>query len=462
MVIMLVIIPKLGNCANDIVWKSNETSFLSISKKPSSYNNDVVIAWNRLFFKICQHTNGYRVTVAVRALAYMNWAAYESVVPSMAHYHSIAAQKKDIVLPSFDDTDNTHWALCVNEVYRKSLKHFFPKMDISQHQLVDSLSTFFEKKYVYDCDSITQFQSKSLGLAVTQSIIDYSAFDNGAFTYLDNKPYSYHINIPKGKGLWEPTSPDYLYALTPYWGKVRPILVDEKMITFRKPIDYSEDAKSEFYNQAYEVYKASNNITDEECWISEFWSDDIQFFTIDAGSRFAAIACQLLEEKNVNLEESLFLLTKLSIGLFDGSILCWKEKYYYNVLRPVTYIQANIEHEWLTNLNDRRKNGIKDMGITPAHPSYPSGHSVFSAVAATIFETYFGADFKFTDNTHKDRKDMKGTPRSFNNFDEMMIENAYSRISLGVHYRMDCDEGIRIGQLVGQQINQAKWIKSNN
>jgi hypothetical protein len=34
----------------------------------------------------------------------------------------------------------------------------------------------------------------------------------------------------------------------------------------------------------------------------------------------------------------------------------------------------------------------------------------------------------------------------------MSRENALSRIVGGVHYRMDCEEGLRIGQIIGQKI----------
>ena len=39
----------------------------------------------------------------------------------------------------------------------------------------------------------------------------------------------------------------------------------------------------------------------------------------------------------------------------------------------------------------------------------------------------------------------------------MADENAYSRIPLGVHYRMDCVGGLKLGKKVGQRINQVSW-----
>jgi hypothetical protein len=38
----------------------------------------------------------------------------------------------------------------------------------------------------------------------------------------------------------------------------------------------------------------------------------------------------------------------------------------------------------------------------------------------------------------------------------MAEENALSRIFIGVHYRMDCEEGIRLGTLIGRVSNGEK------
>lgn len=450
-----------GGCSQIV-----KTHFSVIHNRPKQvidYTNETALAWNRLFFDICRNTDGYRVTVAVRALAYINWAAYEAVAPAMTKYQSVAAQKGIENLPNIDKNLSYHWALAVNTAYYKSILYHFPKINNEMKQRVEDLAEKFETEYAAECDEETFERSKNIGETAVKAIIAFCAFDNGAFGYLENKPFGYHLTIPTGEGLWEQTYPDYLYALTPYWGKVRPVLADTQKIAFVSPIKYSTDKNSEFYKQAYEVYRATSQVTAENCWISQFWSDDIQFFTFDTGSRFVSIACQLIENKNVDLENSLYILSKLSIGLFDGGIVCWKEKYMYNVVRPSTYIRNNIEAEWVTNLNDLRKGGFRSMGITPAHPSYPSGHSVFGAVAKTVLEDYFGKNCAFTDNSHKDRNDFWGsTPRSFKNLEEMMLENAYSRIPLGVHYRMDCDEGLRIGQLIGQQLNNVHWEKKQN
>jgi membrane-associated phospholipid phosphatase len=41
----------------------------------------------------------------------------------------------------------------------------------------------------------------------------------------------------------------------------------------------------------------------------------------------------------------------------------------------------------------------------------------------------------------------------------MAEENAYSRIPLGVHYRMDYSEGLRLGYQTGKAVNRLAWEK---
>ena len=102
---------------------------------------------------------------------------------------------------------------------------------------------------------------------------------------------------------------------------------------------------------------------------------------------------------------------------------------------------------------------VKVKGVTPPFPAYPSGHSTFGAVAAEILNDIYGKNYAMTDRCHEGRTEFIGTPRSFKNFDAMAEENAYSRIPLGVHYRMDCSEGLRLGYQTGKAVNRLAWKK---
>jgi hypothetical protein len=94
---------------------------------------------------------------------------------------------------------------------------------------------------------------------------------------------------------------------------------------------------------------------------------------------------------------------------------------------------------------------------TPNFPTYPSGHATFSGAAAVILENTFGHAFRFTDRSHEGRKEFRGNPRSFNSFEEMAQENAYSRIPLGVHFLVDSEAGLDLGSRIGSRILSLPW-----
>jgi hypothetical protein len=64
-----------------------------------------------------------------------------------------------------------------------------------------------------------------------------------------------------------------------------------------------------------------------------------------------------------------------------------------------------------------------------------------------------------TDDSHKGRTEFVSKARTYTNFAELGVEDAYSRLPLGVHFRMDCDEGLRLGYLAALRVTQLPWKK---
>ncbi len=80
-------------------------------------------------------------------------------------------------------------------------------------------------------------------------------------------------------------------------------------------------------------------------------------------------------------------------------------------------------------------------------------------MAAEVLIDIYGAAYAMTDRCHEGRTEFISTPRDFDSFYEMAQENACSRIPLGVHYRMDCEEVLRMGFAIGRRVNQMAWKK---
>ncbi len=144
------------------------------------------------------------------------------------------------------------------------------------------------------------------------------------------------------------------------------------------------------------------------------------------------------------------------MALADAAVGCWNSKFHYNVERPYTYITKVIDPTYETNLYNPLTG---TPNITPAFPAYPSGHSTMGAAGAEALASVFGYSYSFTDKCHLGRGEFEGTPRTFGSLYEAAQENAWSRVLLGVHWRMDSDEGVRYGTAIGRKVNNLPWRK---
>src|SRR5262249_39684113 len=91
--------------------------------------------------------------------------------------------------------------------------------------------------------------------------------------------------------------------------------------------------------------------------------------------------------------------------------------------------------------------GWTPLLVTPAHPSYSSGHSAYGAAAAAALGGFFRTDhIAFTSTT----PDLPGVTRSFTSFSAAADENALSRLLGGIHWRFDNEVGLDIGDAVGR------------
>lgn len=243
---------------------------------------------------------------------------------------------------------------------------------------------------------------------------------------------------PTGPGKWVPSgfsdTDKVALAETPWLRNLRPLVaVDSSECEAGAPVPYSTAPGSPFYAQANTVYQTNLALTKEQRAIAEYWVDGIGASGTPPG-HWIAITTQF--SRNGSLTDAIKAYTLVATAMFDSAIATWDTKYTHNVLRPETYIRANIDPTWRTHIP------------TPQHPSYTSGHSGFSSSAAEMLTDLYGAG-PFTDNT-KGRRGFEA--RSFPSFLAAADEAGISRIYGGIHYPMDNDSGKLIGGCVAQKI----------
>lgn len=425
----------------------------------SSFDSEVVLKWNELLLEVERFTPGYLPPVSARAFAYIGLAAYETVVPGMPEYRSLAnVHYNQLQLPVPDQRIAYHYPAALNTAYATIITKMYPTAPAAQLTQIITLQNFFNQKFESEVSPEVMEHSVKWGESIANTVYNWSKTDlAGHEGFLHNTDPNYVP--PSGPGRWQPTFPNFGAALLPHWGDVRTFAAtpDDRC---PDPLPYSTDESSEFYVQAKETENKINLIKQglnyEDRWIAEFWSDDCPALTFSPAGRWIAIASQAIENTSADLAKAVVVNAKVGMAVCDAGIRAWGEKYRFNLLRPVDYIRNDLGHP---NWNSIMCPDGSGQYFTPAFPTYPSGHGTFGGAAAEVLTAEFGHHYAMTDNCHKDRTEFIGTPRSFQSFYDMATENAYSRLPIGVHFRMDSDAALDLGYTVGRRVNDLPWKK---
>ena len=399
----------------------------------------LVIRWNQLILELERHTMGYRPPVSARMFAYVEMAAYEASLPDLPDHVSMekfvsgyqkleeSFGEEQFILPA-----------SLNAAYASILRHFFATAPKSLLLEIDLLEQRNHQDLLADYPQVAADESAEYGKKVSESVWNWAKTDKeGHNGHLYN--YDHGYEPVACVGCWQPAGEHASPALLPYWGRVRPFLQEVMDISSKDPLQYDTHPGSAFYTEAMEVFSVSQPLSKENRWIAEFWSDDHPGLTSSPAARWISIANQALGKSEVTFPIVIETYVKSAIALHDAGVVVWGAKYRYNLERPDSYIRKYINSEWAA------------IHPTPSFPSYPSGHAAFGAAVAEVLADALGTQFDMIDRTHEKRPEFAGTPRSFTSFDEMARENAASRVLLGVHYRMDCEEGVRLGKIIGKK-----------
>ncbi|MDB5013485.1 MAG: haloperoxidase, partial [Daejeonella sp.] len=249
---------------------------------------------------------------------------------------------------------------------------------------------------------------------------------------------------------WSPTPPGNFAAVEPYFNTIRSFTLDTCSQFKPNPAaPFSRDKNSEFYKMMIETAaEEGNGMPEKHREVALFWDCNpfalqdnghmmIGLKKISPGAHWLGIAGIACKQSELNFSKALKIHTVVAIGLMDGFISCWDEKYRSNRIRPETAIRLLKDPNW------------KPLLQTPPFPEYPSGHSTISATSATILTHYFGKNYKYSD-TVEERFGLSARP--FNSFKAAAAEAAISRLYGGIHYRDGVENGMDQGFKIGNWI----------
>ena len=408
----------------------------------------VVQEWNGLLLEMVRHAGGYKAPVSARMFAYTGLAAWESGKPAFSNSLSASGLGVGPDLPDWEGEEAFCAAASLNGAYNVLAQEFFPYLPPQLQKKRAMLAGKWEALLTgRKMENSAIAASTAFGQSVATAIFRWSAGDTiGHEAFLSN--YRAIGEGEKGPGQWQPGS-GKSFGLLPDWGNARTFVVSPEEVEIRAPLQFSENPQTSFFREAMEIYTVSRPISTERRNIAYYWSNDYPGLSVCPASRWVAIAHQVVETEQPGLASVLEIYMKLGFALNDAAVKVWKEKYTFNLERPDTYISRNIDPTW------------HPLETPPAFPSYPSGHSTLGSAAAAILEAAFGRLYTLTDFSIESIGSHLMEPRIFTSFDAMARENALSRVYMGVHYRMDCEEGLRLGRAIGKRIAAMEMTLNN-
>ncbi len=414
-----------------LAWPGLPRQALADGARPDAA--EVLQTWYRLVLELVRHTPTYSPPVASRAFAYLGITAHEVMVQGDPALRTLAGQLNGLdPVPAASVPRDVPVAL--HAAMAGAVAGYFGNTGpTGQRAMAAMRERLGEKAGAGVADAVLR-ESRACGEAVGAHILDWSAGDGGAVIRNMGFPLTY--TPQDGPEHWVPTSQiaQQQAPLLPDWGNNRTFAApDGTACALDAPPVYSEEPGSEFHAQAMEVYEVANGLTPEQRAIARFWSDD-PMLSLTPPGHWISIAMQIMEREGADAARRAEVLALTGIAVADAFICCWKDKFRYDLLRPVTYIRRVIDPKWEPLLN------------TPPFPEYPSGHSVQSGAAEVVLTRLFGADHAFEDATHVD----DGMPaRGFPNFRTAAEEAGISRLYGGIHFRAAVDRGLEQGRCTG-------------
>lgn len=391
---------------------------------------------------------------AARIHAYAGVTLYESLVMGMPKYNSMMSQLDGFEsLTPRKTAGNYYWEVVADESLHTILDSLFSysysNLGVSNFVRagLDSLHNqnqrTLKKKYL---NQAIFKESVNYARDLATKIYQVARTDGGYRADMEDvvqRDYV-HFNAPKGS-TWNDNQLKQGISIQPTWGKNRTLV--HNIHSYSKPvppIPFSTEKDSDYYKQANEIYLFSRELTFEQRVIAEYWRDDANI-TYTPPGHTVDILLRILQKEDAKLDRLAYCYAKLGIALNDAFVCCWATKYETNCMRPVTYIQENIDKLF------------KPTFLTPPFPEYTSGHSTQWGAASEVLGSLFGYGYYFTDEP--DYLKGKMLPRSYQSFEQVALEASASRMYAGIHYRQACEAGYRTGKQIGQGVNDLKWMK---
>lgn len=339
--------------------------------------------------------------------------------------------------------------------------------------------------YDYTISSTDATTPEGVGSLIAKAVIESRKGDGsnqyGTIGESNGKPYYDYTNyeptnpVEKMNDLkrWQPKyfldkqGEKYVEdCLTPYWQKVRTLVIDSasQFRSIPPPAMDSEQLK----NELVEVVSIQENMSDHDKALVEFMRDGPQ--SVQQAGHWLKFAQSVSRRDNHTLDEDVKMYFLVQATAMDCFIACWDTKMHYDYARPYALVHEFYKGKTITGWKGEGKGFGEIKGeewvpyspsifLCPPFPAYVSGHSAVSGGCAEALKLFKGEE-RFGDSavvvagalTELDPKYYGDTVTlHFPTFTETAEMAGQSRVMGGYHIQADNVEGLKLGRDVARK-----------
>lgn len=355
---------------------------------------------------------------AARVFALLSVAQYDALVTTWNYkykYNRAAPSKADASikpllpasgLPSYPSEDAV-----VAAASREVLKFLFP----GEAELLAQKADEHKNSRMWAGANVKSDvdAGEELGRLVAQKVIAFAKTDNMGKS-------NAQIDFPKLKeaaairgiaNLWASQDIPARPPMLPFYGNVKTWNFDQQTRDALRPEAPPAMGTPAFAKDLEEMRNISKTRTREQFRTVAYWADGVGTYT--PPGHWNRKAAELIHANRLNELRAARVMALTNTAIMDAGVCCWETKFYYLTQRP-----SQID------------GSIKTATGVPNFPGYTSGHSTFSGAAATVLSYLF--------------------PDKQPELEAMANEASDSRIYGAIHFRVDCEVGLRCGKRIAE------------
>jgi hypothetical protein len=214
----------------------------------------------------------------------------------------------------------------------------------------------------------------------------------------------------RGETAWKSLESPPRPPMLANFGKVRAWMMTPADVSNERPAAPPSTSSAEMARDLAEVKDVSESLTGEQLAIAQKWNDGAATYT--PPGHWNDIATEHVRDARMSEVRAARVFALLNMAMHDAAVACWDSKFAFFNPRP-----SQLDPEIKTKIG------------LPNFPAYTSGHSTFSAAAATVLSHLF--------------------PAGAASFGAMKDEAAISRLYAAIHYRADIEVGKAHGERIG-------------